>query len=724
MSPHRSIGLAGFFLAVASLVHAQAGTPPTRDTSRAVILKDLTVTATRSPTPVFRTANPVIVADSNRIRAGLANGAAEIFREDPGLDLTGTGPNQGRPVIRGQRGQRILLLEDGIRLNNSRRQQDFGELPALVGLEGLSRIEVVRGPLSVLYGTDAIGGVVNLITTRPTFGGTGTRVGGSVSYRYSTSDNQQRPAVRVFGQVGRFGFGGAGSYRSAQPYSAPPGSFGNLSLASETKVFDTGVTDASMSLEAGYGFSARHTVSARYSHYGADSAGFGFVDNAELGTPDAPSIQIRYPDQNYDKLSLSYRGNALGLPVADRIEVTGYGSANTRILELGVFVPFGPGTPPGAGVRVDSRNFTDIGTIGYRAEVSKALGRQVLIYGMDFFRDRSDNSDSSTTTVIGFGPPRPTVNDTALTPNASFRSVGVFAQGELMLTERLTAVLGIRWQDVVARTRPTPRITSPEVRAHDQTVVGAANLSYRIVPSVNVVGSIGRAFRSPNLIERFFNGPTPEGSGFQIRNPDLTPETSWDLDLGVKVATGPFYGEGFVFRNEVRNGIRIAPTGEKVGPFDGFQNVNVDKLRSEGIELAARLELASGFHAGGSYTHISSKDVLDPSNPVGDSYSSKLTGRLGWRESSGRFWGEYGVRHNGARKDVALGASPIGPVLPAFTVHGLRGGARLFRIGTTVHEVTLVVNNLTNRLYAEFSNAGFFRPEPKRSLSLGWTTTF
>ncbi|HLG04677.1 MAG TPA: TonB-dependent receptor plug domain-containing protein, partial [Gemmatimonadales bacterium] len=136
MSPHRSIGLAGFFLAVASLVHAQAGTPPTRDTSRAVILKDLTVTATRSPTPVFRTANPVIVADSNRIRAGLANGAAEIFREDPGLDLTGTGPNQGRPVIRGQRGQRILLLEDGIRLNNSRRQQDFGELPALVGLEG------------------------------------------------------------------------------------------------------------------------------------------------------------------------------------------------------------------------------------------------------------------------------------------------------------------------------------------------------------------------------------------------------------------------------------------------------------------------------------------------------------------------------------------------------------------------------------------------------------
>src|ERR1041385_7951821 len=107
-----------------------------RDTTRAVPLSDITVTATRSPKEVFRTASPVIVVDSTRIRRSLANGVAEILRDQPGLDFTGTGANQGRPLIRGQRGQRILLLEDGIRLNNSRRQQDFGELPALVGLDG------------------------------------------------------------------------------------------------------------------------------------------------------------------------------------------------------------------------------------------------------------------------------------------------------------------------------------------------------------------------------------------------------------------------------------------------------------------------------------------------------------------------------------------------------------------------------------------------------------
>ncbi|HTL04522.1 MAG TPA: TonB-dependent receptor [Gemmatimonadales bacterium] len=695
-----------------------------RDTTKATPLTELTVTATRTPKPVFRTANPVVVVDSNRLRSSLVNGIAEILREYPGLDLTGTGANQGRPVIRGQRGQRILLLEDGIRLNNSRRQQDFGELPALVGLDGLSRVEVVRGPLSVLYGTDAIGGVVNLISARPTYGGHGTRFQGNLGYRYSTSDAQQRPTGRVFGQVGGLGFGVSASYRDAHAYQAPAGHFGDITLANDTKVMDTGVRDGNYALEAGYGFGGRHAISAKYSRYSADDAGFGFVENAALGTPDAASVKIRYPEQRYDKVSLTYRGNGLNLPVADRFELTGYTSGNRRSLTLGVFVPFGPGTPPGAGVQVDTRNFTDIGTIGYRAEATKVLGRHVFTYGMDFFRDRSDNTDSSTTTVIGFGPPQSEVNDTALTPNASFRSAGLFVQGDLALTNRLSAVLGVRWQDITARTRPTPQVTAALVSAHDNTVVGSANLSYRVVTGVNLVAAVGRGFRSPNLIERFFNGPTPEGSGYQARNPDLKPETSLDVDLGVKLGRGRFYGEAFVFRNEVKNGVRIAPTGQKVGPFDVFQNVNVDKLRDTGVELLAQLELLAGFSAGGSYTHLSSKNVLDPSNPVGDTFSSKVTGSLAWRERGGRFWAEYDLRHNGTRKDVELGSSPIGPVLPSFTVHGLRAGARLFKLGSTTHGITVALNNLSNALYAEFSNASFFRPEPKRSLGLAWTTSF
>jgi len=62
--------------------------------------------------------------------------------------------------------------------------------------------------------------------------------------------------------------------------------------------------------------------------------------------------------------------------------------------------------------------------------------------------------------------------------------------------------------------------------------------------------------------------------------------------------------------------------------------------------------------------------------------------------------------------------------LPSFAVHTLRAGARLFNAGPIAHSVTVVVNNVTNELYAEFANASFFRPEPKRSLALAWTSTF
>ncbi|NIW86532.1 MAG: TonB-dependent receptor plug domain-containing protein, partial [Gammaproteobacteria bacterium] len=101
---------------------------------------------------------PVSVIGSRVLQQIAPNTVTELFKGLPGLDVTGTGANQGRPMIRGQRGQRILLLQNGIRLNNSRRQQDFGALPALIDISGVERVEVVRGPASVLYGTDAIGG--------------------------------------------------------------------------------------------------------------------------------------------------------------------------------------------------------------------------------------------------------------------------------------------------------------------------------------------------------------------------------------------------------------------------------------------------------------------------------------------------------------------------------------------------------------------------------------
>ena len=208
-------------------------------------------------------------------------------------------------------------------------------------------------------------------------------------------------------------------------------------------------------------------------------------------------------------------------------------------------------------------------------------------------------------------------------------------------------------------------------------------------------------------------------------NPDLEAEKSLNVDLGFKFRLGRVGAEAYVFRNEITDGIAIAATGDSVGPFPAFQNVNIEKLRYRGVELHADYEPVNGLIVSGSYTYLDSKDLENPQNPIGETYSSRIQANLTYRRPGGRWWAAYNLRHNGEKKDNALSVgSPIGDVLPAFTVHDIRGGVRLFDLGPTSNRLGVSIENLTNVLYAEFSNASFFRPEPGRTLLVSWITSF
>jgi len=722
---------AALLLSFAANPIAAQGNRTTADTTRkdsaTVRMTPIVVTATRAERSVFETPTPVSVLDRETIRERAPNSVSDLFRGLAGLDVTGVGTNQVRPVIRGQRGQRVLVMEDGLRLNNSRRQQDFGELPALVDIGSAERVEIVRGPASVLYGSDAIGGVVNIITQRPRLDG----LHGAAGYRYSSSDAQQHVTGNLTGRFGRLSVLGRGSFRTTNPYRAPAGTYGNITLAQDTRVNDTGVDDYSAEGYLGYQLGRGQDAFVRYERYAADSSGFGWVDPAAYA-PSEPLIQIRYPFQRFDKVSAGYRGVALGLPVADRIDVTGYWQGNRRRLALDLNIPFDPSElPPGvdsAGLLIDQRNYTDISTVGGRLEARKLVaGAVALTYGLDVFRDASENSDSNATSVYGFGPPTPDISTRPLVPNASFRSLGVFAQGEFRPLPRTTLILGARYQDVRAATRETPGVTAAPIVATDRTVVGAANAIVDVTRNVSLVGTVGRGFRSPNLIERFFDGPTPEGFGYQVPNADLTAETSLNVDLGVRYRNAWLFSEAFVFQNRISDGIRIqAVPDSTIGPLPVYQNVNIDRLRARGLELNADARLPLGVTVGGTYTHLDTKNVTEDQNsPIGDSFSDQLTGTLRYDDPGSRFFGEYRIRHNFRRADAELiPGNPIGTVLPAFTTMSVRAGLVVLRRGPMAHRVSVGVRNLTNALYAEFSNVGFFRPEPRRSVVLTYDLSF
>jgi iron complex outermembrane receptor protein len=303
----------------------------TDSTGKPFTVAPLIVTATRSPVTLARVPQAVNLIEGAALRERPNSSPIELMGELPGLDLTGVGPNQERPVIRGEGGQRILLLQDGLRLNNSRRQQDFGELPALVDPSTLDRVEIVRGPSSVLYGSDAIGGVVNLIGAGLPWDASSGTIHGGLRYTWSDNGNESRPGADLSGRLGRTVFRVDGTSRTADAYDAPAGTFGDVTLNGPEKVLDTGVRDRNLTAAAGYELTPDHRFYFKGSSYAADDAGFGFVDPADIGG--GARVQILYPRQRVTRGTVGYLGRSLHSPLFDRVDVSLYGQGNKRDLD-------------------------------------------------------------------------------------------------------------------------------------------------------------------------------------------------------------------------------------------------------------------------------------------------------------------------------------------------------------------------------------------------------
>ncbi len=684
----------------------------------------VTVTATRRATDVQSVPTPVSVLDSTILRERQPNTAADLLRELPGVDVIGTGTNQARPSIRGQRGQRILLLQDGLRLNNARRQQDFGEIPGLVDVATIQRVEIVRGPASVLYGTDAIGGVMNIITKVPSFATDAPKAAGSLGYRYGSAGELTRGEASLSARAGNFVMLATGAKRDAGNYDAPSGHYGNVHFADAVTLANAGVNDKNASVYLGWRYRSGTGAFVRAETYDARNAGFGFTDPALLGG-DRTKIQITYPNQHFTKWSSGFSTGVLsGAKVFDKADFVAYRQVNGRDLSQSIFAPFGAPYPANAGIDIQTRNHTDLTTSGFRAEATKIFARDIIVYGVDYFHDDAVGRDSSQTTMYGFGPPKPKSKNTPSLPSATLSSTGIFVQNDLRLHDRLSVIVGGRWQRVSSEALPTAGLATIPPGDQQSTGVFATNALFKVTSNLNLVASVGRGFRAPNLVERYFNGPTPEGSAYQSATPDLKPEQSLDTDLGVKFRNDRVAAEAFVYRNDIHDAVRISATGQKINNLPEYRNVNVGKLRASGYEASGTMLFAHGLSASANYTQVKSVNLLDRTIPIGDTYATKLVGTVGWRALNGRGWVEYAVRRNGEQKDIIAGSSPVGNTLPAFTVHTVRGGAHLFTVGGVRQDLDVQVNNLANTLYSETANAGFFRPEPGRNLVVSVRSSF
>ena len=158
--------------------------------------ENVIITATRNARKIYEVANALNLVDKLEIERRNSKTSAEALREEPGVFVQKTNHGGGSAIIRGLKSNRILILVDGVRLNNSTYRLGNHQYLTTVDPNLLERIEVIRGPGSVLYGSDALGGTINLISQMPDLTDN-LNFNSTFSIRYATADDEKTSALRI-----------------------------------------------------------------------------------------------------------------------------------------------------------------------------------------------------------------------------------------------------------------------------------------------------------------------------------------------------------------------------------------------------------------------------------------------------------------------------------------------------------------------------------------------
>ncbi len=153
-----------------------------------VVLEEIQVTAGREEESTFDVSTGVTVVGPKEVERRAPGVLPDLLRGEEGAFVQQTTPGQASPIIRGLVGSSVLHLVDGMRLNNAFFRNAPNQYLALVDAYNVERIEVVRGPASTLYGSDAMGGVVQVITPIPRFEGVEWQLDGRVLGQFSSAD--------------------------------------------------------------------------------------------------------------------------------------------------------------------------------------------------------------------------------------------------------------------------------------------------------------------------------------------------------------------------------------------------------------------------------------------------------------------------------------------------------------------------------------------------------
>ena len=547
------------------------GLPRAEEPVETVETKEVIVSATKTPLPVSQVTSAVEVITGEELQQKKIKMVVDALRLAQGLSvLQSGGPGTVVNVrMRGAQSKHTLVMIDGAILNSPTDGAfDFANLSA----DNIERIEILRGAQSMLYGSDAVGGVINIITKR----GTGKpTVSSFVEYGSFASI---REGTQVSGAKGPFDFAGSLTRWDTSSFSAINFRRG----ASERDGFHN--WQGSGRLGVALPKDGRLDFNLRWWNSRANIDGFA-CDNSP-----ADIFGGKQSDRNlilsgtYEQPLTSWWTQKLTVGRTNEILGGNSGSVGRNLTTGGTITgdPSCGGLPPAPPLPTCFFPFTsDIHILNQRLEWQHnfQVAKPLLLTAGYQFREEQGKSDS-------FGTQQ---RNRLISTNAGF------GQAQVNVQDRLLATAGFRQDSYnVFGNATTYRVTGGYLSQETGT---------------KLRGSYATGFRAPTLNDLFFQNPFPSN------NPNLKPEKSQSYDVGVdqSVLNGKLQLSAGYFWNRFRNLIQF-PSQPNIAACpaatSGFCPQNVALAKSQGWELSFKYRILEGLDLRGQYTYTLTRDLV------------------------------------------------------------------------------------------------------------------
>ncbi|MBN8545420.1 MAG: TonB-dependent receptor [Ignavibacteria bacterium] len=666
----------------------------------AIHLGEVTVTSPRYVSSLQESPYPLGIIEKSEIDNNSKLSLAEFLKEEPGVALTRDGVWATDISVRGIRGTGIVLMVDGNRLETA---TELSARMSMIDQFDIERVEIIKGAASSMYGTGALGGIVNVITQnrkfRDNFYYTGS-IGGffnSVNKGSGTSLSFNTGANNWFAKI-------RGSFRGASATETPDG------VISNSHYHDN-------SLSASFGFKPllNHEFELNYQRYGGDDIGLP-------GGSAFPAAAIaRYPTAKREMYSAEYKFSEIS-SILSNVSVKYWHQLIVRDAE--VVLPTARLLPYADHV---SDGIQAVSNWLFNSNYRFVLGVDAWQREMDSRRQRiTQNRTKDTTTITGERP----------VPISKFRSGGIFFQNEIdNIAQNLNIAIGGRFDliniksersynpeyvsvnGVVNNNPPSKKILW---EAKDENnfswSLNIASL-YKITREQQVSFNFGKSFRSPSLEERFQF--LDLGGLVKLGNPALDPEEGWFYDLGYR-----FYSSGAMFKaNFYLNTLTNLVVEQPGYTFQGrpaTQMVNFGAAKIFGFDLAFELKLLKEVILYGNASAVRGEDSKKTEDLP---FIPADNATIGLRIKAVEF-ADASVELTGVADQNKIAAAE--KRTPGYGLVNLNISSKPFKLPYGEIRLTVGVDNLLDRSYFNHlaTNRGLIKGEPGRNLFIKANITF